>query len=107
FARFADDVVAVCDSYENALKIEKCFYSHCRDSGLKVNQSKSPGIAILSDYNGEIRTVRDFTYLGYKFGINGLSIPDSSINRIKSKISRLINIYLLTYLKYGFNNTRS
>lgn len=107
FVRFADDVVAVCKTYEDAQKIEKCFNSHCAESGLLINYKKSPGTSILALKQQEIRTSLNFVYLGYNFTSNGLTIPDNTIRRLKSKISRLINIYLIHYLKYGFNPNRS
>lgn len=107
FVRFADDVVAVCKTYDDAQKIEKCFNSHCIESGLLINANKSPGVSILSSKQQEIRTSLNFVYLGYNFTDKGLTIPINTVERLKSKISRLINIYLIQYLKYGFNQNRS
>jgi len=44
--RFADDVIAVCSSYSQAVSIENCFIQHCERSGLEINEKKSPGIGI-------------------------------------------------------------
>lgn len=107
FVRFADDVIALCNSYEQAQQVEKCFYDHCDVSGLAVNQNKSPGTAIISNYEQEIRTYDGFDYLGYSFQSSGLTIPAKSIARLKSKISRLLNLYLCYYLRDGFNKTRT
>ncbi|CAH1670434.1 Reverse transcriptase domain-containing protein [Hyphomicrobiales bacterium] len=107
FVRFADDVVALSDDYQSAQIIEKCFINHCRTSGLVTNSKKSPGIAIISEHNHEIRTYRDFDYLGYRFSSNGLGVPDKVVRRIKQRISRLCNIYLLYYLRYGYVQHRS
>ncbi len=106
FVRFADDVVALCDNYNQAKSIEDCFFNHCQTSGLKLNTKKSPGIAIISSENQEMRNYEYFDYLGYRFNDDGLSIPDKTIIKIKQKISRLINLYLLYYLQFGFNPTR-
>lgn len=106
FVRFADDVVALCDNYNQAKSIEDCFFSHCQKSGLKLNIKKSPGIAIISAETQEMRNYQHFDYLGYRFGDGGLSIPDKTIKKIKQKISRLINLYLIYYLRFGFNNNR-
>ncbi len=57
FVRFADDVVAICGSYEEAQRLERCFDRHCSESGLIVNRKKSPGIAVISDQKQEIRTI--------------------------------------------------
>ena len=48
FVRYADDIVALCSEYSQAQQIERCFFDHCRISGLKVNPEKSPGIALIS-----------------------------------------------------------
>ena len=108
FARFADDVTALCDSYEDALKIERCFIEHCKFSGIKINETKSPGLAIISRKSEELKTHQHIDYLGYRFTKDGLTVPPHIEKRIKSKISNLINIYLIHYpTKYGFRQTRS
>lgn len=106
FVRFADDVVALCNDYNQAKNIEDCFFNHCQKSGLKLNTKKSPGIAIISCENQEMRNYEYFDYLGYRFNKDGLSIPDKTIVKIKQKISRLINLYLIYYLQFGFNQNR-
>ncbi|MDC0724791.1 reverse transcriptase domain-containing protein [Phytobacter diazotrophicus] len=106
FVRFADDVVALCDNYSQAKDIEDCFFNHCQKSGLKLNTKKSPGIAIISNTNQEMRTYAYFDYLGYRFHEDGLTIPDKTILKIKQKISRLVNLYLIYYLGFGFNPSR-
>ncbi len=107
FVRYADDVVALCGDYEQSQRLEKCFTKHCNNSGLKINKAKSPGIAIISERNQELRTYPYFDYLGYRFNINGLSVPNKIVNRIKIRISRLTNLYLLQYLKVGYNKNRA
>lgn len=107
FVRFADDVVALIDNYEGSLRLEKCFTAHCEVSGLALNKEKSPGIALISNNTQEMRTQSGFTYLGYHFTECGLEIPDKSVAKLKQKVSRLINIYLINALKFGFNSDRS
>jgi RNA-directed DNA polymerase len=107
FVRFADDVVALCSKYEQAQLLENCFNRHCDNSGLKINLNKSPGIAIISQSPREMRTYTHFDYLGYRFTTEGLGIPEKVKRRIMSRISRLANIYLLQYLKFGFNKSRT
>lgn len=107
FVRFADDVVALADNYEGAIRLEKCFVAHCEVSGLVLNKEKSPGIALISNHDQELRTHNGFTYLGYHFTESGLEMPDKSVVKLKQKISRLINIYLINALKVGFNNNRA
>lgn len=107
FVRFADDVVALCSDYSHAQQIEKCFAEHCSKSGIKTNVKKSPGIAIISLVDHELRTYRFFDYLGYRFTAKGLTVPDKTRNRTKTRVARLANIYLLQYLRYGYNPNRA
>lgn len=89
FVRFADDVVAICGSYEEAQRLERCFDSHCSDSGLIINRKKSPGIAVISDHQQEIRTINDFTYLGYGFSDEGLTLPSKTERKLQQKIIQI------------------
>ncbi|CAH2397762.1 reverse transcriptase domain-containing protein [Mesorhizobium ventifaucium] len=107
FVRFADDVVALCSDYSQAQELERCFVEHCRISGLKLNANKSPGIAVISNYNQEMRTYPHFDYLGYRFTVGGLTVPEKTINKLKARVSRLLNIYLIFYLKNGYNISRA
>lgn len=107
FVRFADDVVALCSSYEHALHIERCFMDHCKTSGLVINSKKSPGISIIADTTQEMRTSAGFDYLGYCFKGSNLTMPEKKINHFKNRISRLINLYLIHYLDLGFDRSRS
>ncbi|MBO6581030.1 MAG: hypothetical protein JJ871_19045 [Thalassospira sp.] len=107
FVRFADDVVAICNEYEQAQRIENCFHSHCERSGLKINKGKSPGIAIVSPKSQEMRTTSSIDFLGYKYSDKGLSIPEKAVKKFKTKVSRLLNIYLINGLKHGFNLNRA
>lgn len=107
FVRFADDVTALCESYEDAVKIERCFFDHCHRTGIEMNRNKSPGIAVLSDHQAEIRTVNHIDYLGYRFTENGLILSDKTVIRIQRKISRMVSVYLTYYISNsGFNPRR-
>ena len=107
FVRFADDVVSLCSSYSEAEEIEGTFINHCRESGLEINQDKSPGIAIIGKANAELRSFLSFDYLGYRFTKDGLKVPKHVESRIFRKLSRLIHIYLIHYpQKFAFNTTR-
>ena len=107
FVRFADDVVALCSTHAEAEEIEKTFIDHCQTSGIKINERKSRGIAILNDEKGEIRHQQFFDYLGYRFTKSGLKIPDQVSNKIKNKIANLAHLYLIHYPEsHGFDNAR-
>lgn len=108
FVRYADDVTAVCSNYEDAQKVENCFIEHCKASGIKINEKKSEGVAIISKHKSEMRNYESLKYLGYSFSKDGTSIPESVIKRVKAKISRLIHIYLIHYpKKYDFSSYRN
>ena len=107
FVRFADDVTSLCGSYESAVAVEQCFESHCGETGISINRKKSPGISLLAQKEGEIRTTSNIDYLGYRFTNNGLTLSDAALNRIKRRISRLIDLYLVYYIKrVNFNPYR-
>lgn len=107
FVRFADDVTALSESYEDAIKIEQCFFDHCHCTGIEMNKKKSSGIAVLSDRQAEIRTVKFIDYLGYRFTENGLILSDETVARIKRKISHMISVHLNYYLSSaGFDPSR-
>lgn len=101
FARYADDVVCVAHSYEDALHIADAFDAHCERAGLQINREKSPGICILGDGAApeEMRSVSSFDYLGHKLSQSGISLTDKAIKRIKQRISRIIQVHLLHYPK--------
>ncbi len=109
FVRYADDVVAIANSYEDAIRIEKCFHDHCRESGLQINVEKSDGIRLLTrKKENELSSIQSFRFLGYDFHEDGCSISSRSVIKIKEKISRLIHIYLHRYPeKFGFNKKRT
>lgn len=108
FVRFADDVTALCDRYDDAVDIEREFSSHCRVSGIKMNEKKSPGISVLASKSSEIRTEESINYLGYCFKEDGLHLSDATIDRIKKKCSRLIALYLIRYIRdVDFNKKRT
>ena len=107
FVRFADDVVALCKDYTQAQELERCFAEHCKRSGLKINKKKSPGIALIAPQNHELRTYPHFDYLGYRFTDQGLTVPLKVSKKIQYRISRLTNIYLLHYLRDGYNKDRA
>lgn len=107
FVRYADDVVALCSSYSEAEEIEATFIDHCRNSGLVINEQKSPGIAIIGTDSSEMRSFTGFDYLGYRFTKSGLKVPDHVWARITRKLSRLIQLHLIQYPnKFGLGKQR-
>lgn len=106
FVRFADDVVGFCDRHEDAERMARSFERHCAQSGLVINRDKSPGVTAVSIKEQEIRTIEEFKYLGYSFSQDALRMPKEKVEFYKRKFSRLIHIYLIGSLQFGFNGTR-
>ena len=107
FVRYADDVVALTNNYEQALQVEQAFYDHAHKNDLEINRKKSPGISAFSETEQEIRTTGDIDFLGYRFTPRGTTISDEVEKKIKWKIGRLVNLYLIQYIRDGsFNPAR-
>ena len=107
FIRYADDVVNIAYNYEDALRIENAFHVHCKRSGIELNVKKSKGISVLSEFSQEIRNAESFVFLGYKIDRTGFSISQKAKERIKQKISNLLNLYLLRHPRNSdFNTSR-
>jgi retron-type reverse transcriptase len=98
FARFADDVVVVTYTYEDAIKAAETFIDHCNRSGIAINRSKSEGIRILSaNEREELTAVPSFSFLGHKLSKDAVSLSDRTIARAKARISQIIYRHLLLY----------
>lgn len=106
FVRYADDVVAMTATYEQALAVEHAFHWHADTNGLKINREKSPGIAAFATKDQEIRTISEIDFLGYRFLFSGTTISEEVEHKLRRKISRLINLYLHHYIKRSFNYYR-
>ena len=108
FVRFADDVVAITHSYTDALAVAAQFRIHCERAGLRINYEKSPGIMLFGgtpdrekrdftvdkDDGSLLKTIEYIDFLGHRVRVDGVSLPDKSIKRIKKKISSIIHKHL-------------
>ncbi len=108
FARFSDDIVIICDTYDKAHKCANHMIAHGTFSGTKINFRKSNGISLLTeDKQAEIRAKEHFDFLGHKISNTQISLREGTIKRIKSRISNTINRHLIHYPgKYGFSKKR-
>ena len=109
FVRFADDVLAMTYSYDDALHITDIFNEHCLRSGISINHDKSPGIMRLDGAKGipvrrfflhegegdKIAAIKEFDYLGHKFRHDQTLLSTRAISRIKRRLSRTIHVHLL------------
>lgn len=97
FARFADDSVVVNFNYEDALKCAEAYRNFSRKSGVPINEKKSSGIRILSEVDAEMRHIREFTFLSYKFTSQSVLVSDKSIRAIKVRCAKIIYMHLLLH----------
>lgn len=97
FARFADDSVVVNFSYEDALRCAEVYRNFSETSGVEINERKSTGIRILSEVDSEMRHIRDFTFLSYKFTPRNVFVSDKSIRAIKLRCAKIIYMHLLLH----------
>lgn len=113
FVRFADDVVAVTQTYTDALRVADEFRRHCLAAGLKINREKSPGIRLLGgtselehrimaiddDDVAELKVIDYIDYLGHRIKHDRVELPEKSIRRIKRRISSIIHKHLFLYTR--------
>ena len=123
FARYADDIVVLCESRREAENARDCILSHCSRTGLAINFDKSAGITEwgpqgLKDGSSTRAT---FDFLGHRFSyrlvsrrgspvkhtVRRLAIRPATESRIRAKLGRIIFSHLLRYPEQGlFKSTR-
>ena len=108
FARYADDILVLADSYDKVSACANLLLSHGERSGTEVNLEKSPGISLLTpDSIGEIKSKRSVTFLGHEMSRVGVGVAPRAIARMKRRVSRIINSNLLLQPRRGvFNASR-
>jgi len=96
FARYADDTLILCESYEKANRCARYIMDHGKRSGTAVNFAKSEGISLLtSGGKGEIRTKHSVDFLGHSLSSAGVSVSAKSVRRMKTRVSQIIYRHLL------------
>lgn len=96
FARFSDDTVIVCDSYDAANRCAKLMLDHGKRSGTEINPSKSDGVSLLSAVEtGEMKTKRSVTFLSHQLTPDGIGVSDIAVDRIKRRVRGIIHAHLL------------
>ena len=107
FARYADDTLILCDSYEKADLCARHILQHGARSGTAVNFRKSVGISLLTtDRRSEIRSKPSVDFLGHSLSADGVAPSRKSLHRIKQKISQIIHQHLLLQPSRGHFNRR-
>lgn len=98
FARYADDTVILCDTYDNAHRCAQVMLSHELAAGTPINTEKSVGISLLTtEREAEIRSKRAFDFLGHSIAHRRVSVATRSVTRIKKRIGTIIYQHLLLY----------
>jgi RNA-directed DNA polymerase len=108
FARYADDIVIVTESYLKACDAANLILQWSKESKVQINYKKSEGISLLSpEGSGEIRSKKAIVFLGCEISPAGILPSEKRIRRLKSKLSLVIYQHLIQAPKKGtFNKTR-
>lgn len=108
FARYADDTLVICESYDKANKCAKLLFAHGDRSGTRINFRKSPGISLLTfAKNTEIQSKQSVVYLSHELSSRGIAISDKAIKKMKRRIAIIIyNNLLLQPKRSSFNPKR-
>ena len=115
FVRFADDVIAVAHTYDDARAIELQFRAHCERSGVQINFEKSSGISMIEGRSsddkrdffvdgsdgGNLKKLHSVNFLGHNIAPSAIDLTQKAIKRIKRRISRIIYIHLLQQPRNG------
>jgi RNA-directed DNA polymerase len=88
YFRFVDDILILCNE-EKLIKLKTKFQSDLNKLKLTLNNEKCG--------NGFINN--GFTYLGYKFSSKGISVRDSSVDKLKESIIKIITSYRYSKMK--------
>ena len=87
YFRFVDDILIFCNNKDIG-KIGRAVKNDCRKLGLKLHgEDENTGKTI-----GGVLT-KGFTYLGYKFVNNSISVRNKSIERIRERIIKHLTKY--------------
>ncbi|WP_374374180.1 reverse transcriptase domain-containing protein [Dongia sp.] len=108
FVRFADDILIVTSSYEDAISAHNVFRDFSTRSGIPINEDKSTGIRLLAEPGkAEILSTKNVDFLGYSLTKENILISERAIRHIKRHIAQTIYNHLLLYpRKFSFNKNR-
>lgn len=107
FVRFADDILAWSDSYDEISRAANRILAWSRKSGVYVNVNKSNGIRLLvpdGNFRTEIPGIEKIEYLGHSISYKGISPSLNSIVSFKNSVN---NIIYETLLKGPVKNTQN
>jgi RNA-directed DNA polymerase len=103
FSRYADDLVVVAYSYDDALGAADVIARHCDRAGTIINRDKSSAVKLLSRSSGPDSHL---DFLGHRFRLGSTSVSPKSVKRIKARLAKILVVHLLQYLSAGFNPAR-
>jgi hypothetical protein len=106
FARYADDILVLSDTYDAANSAAQFIADFSSKSGIPINFGKSGGISLISPISGEIKTKPHFDFLGYQISANEVRLSSRRKHTIKKTISEIINRRLLLHPRKGDLNKK-
>ncbi len=97
FARFADDTLIWADAYAEIGRAANALEEAASEMGVRLNFLKSKGVTLFGPPKmpAEIPSQSHLDFLGFSIGSDFLRIKDSSVSRIKDRISYLVYVNLL------------
>ncbi|PIA71557.1 reverse transcriptase domain-containing protein [Pseudomonas sediminis] len=97
FARYADDTVIWTPDYSKACESFTLIEEFSRETGIRINASKSAGISLLAPKGmpTELASKSHFDFLGYSLSTDYVSIKESAVSKIKSNISYILFKHLI------------
>ena len=101
FSRYADHTIIWSPEYSKICNSFQLINGFSNEAGVKINPSKSEGIALLTKENihSEIRSKSNLDFLGYTLSVDNVSIKEKSIKNIKKQISYILFRHLIQPLK--------
>lgn len=103
FARYADDTLIWSPDYAKLCEAVDAVNEAAETIGAKLNLPKSQGISILApaDAPAEFKSKQAVEFVGYRFASDRISIRQSSVRRIKERISHLVYRNLIESPRQG------
>lgn len=106
FARYADDTIILCSTYEMAHRCANRMLAHGTRSRTEINFEKSEGIFLITrEPKGEVRSARYFDFLGNRVSQTSVTVAERSVRRIKRRISEIIHRHLILYPAHSLFST--
>lgn len=89
FARYADDTLIWGQSYDSVCSAVNALEDTASEMGVQLNFVKSEGISLVSPegLSAEFKSKSAVSFVGYKIGSKIISMRDSTLQRMKEKMS--------------------